>query len=92
MTSPPVPEWIVINPDPARDRWQFSLFGPACGFACGDIDLPASANHDQIRQAAEARLTELSRDLYHADLTITWHPPAPDGRIGGDIHPAARPA
>jgi hypothetical protein len=92
MTSPPIPQWIVMNPDHARDRWQFSLFGPAYGFFCGDIDLPASADYDQIRQAAEARLTELSRDLFHADLAITWHPPAPDGRTGGDIHPAARTA
>jgi hypothetical protein len=36
MTSPPISEWIVINPDPGRDKWQFSLFGPACRFACGD--------------------------------------------------------
>jgi hypothetical protein len=37
-------------------------------------------------------LAELSRDLYHADVTITWHPPDTSGRIGGDIHPAPKPA
>ncbi len=92
MTGRPIPQWIVINPGPGRDKWQFSLFGPACGFTCGDIDVPSSANHDQVRQAAEARLIQLSLDLYHVDLTITWHPPDPSGRIGGDIHLAARTA
>lgn len=87
MTSPPPPAWIVIYPDPSRDRRRHSVFGPATGFACGDMDLPSSATPDQVRQAAQAMPTELGRDPYHADLTITWHPPDPSGQICGDIHP-----
>ncbi len=92
MTSPPLPAWIVIYPDPGRDRWRHSVIGPATGFACGDLDLPTSADPDQVRQAATAMLRELGRNLYQADLSITWHPPDPSGQIGGDIHPATKPA
>lgn len=92
MTSEQLPTWIVISPDPSRDWWRHSVMGPATGFACGDLDMPASADPDRVREAAQAMLSELGRDLYHADLTITWHPPDPSGRIGGDIRPAAKPA
>jgi hypothetical protein len=92
MTSPQLPAWIVIYPDPGHDRWQHSIGGPATGFACGHLDLPSSATADQVRQAAQAMLTELGRDLYHANLIITWHPPDTSQGIHGDIHQATKPA
>ena len=92
MTSPQLPDRIVIYPDPSQNRWRFSVMGRATGFACGDFDLPSSVGPDEVRQAAEALLTELGPDLYDADLTITWQPPDTKGWIGGDIKAASQPA
>ncbi len=75
----------MIRPDPRRDEWRQTLFGPESGFLCGYLDLPASASLDQAKHRAEARLTDFGRTYYRLNFTIDWHAPDDDEWTGGDV-------
>jgi hypothetical protein len=80
----------MIRPDPSRDQWRQTLFGPESGFFCGFLALPASASLDQARQRAEAWLAEFGRTYYLFNFSIDWHPSDDGEWTGGDIRSTPR--
>jgi hypothetical protein len=77
--------YIMIRPDPGRDQWRQTLFGPESGFFCGYLELPASASLDQAKHRAEAQLADFGRTYYLLNFTIDWRPPHDSEWTGGDI-------
>jgi hypothetical protein len=75
----------MIRPDPSRDQWRQTLFGPESGFSCGYLELPASASLEQAKHHTEARLADFGRTYYLLNFTIDWRPSDDSEWTGGDI-------
>jgi hypothetical protein len=91
--SPSRPAMLRRSSPLSRQRGLDSGCGAASHNSGGNG--PRGKTHNTTRSASRGNRVSTKpgavHDLYHADLTITWHPPDPSGRIGGDIHPATKP-
>jgi hypothetical protein len=75
----------MIRPDPGKDQWRQTLFGPESWFFCGYLEIPASASLDQAKQRAEAQLADFGRTYYLLSFIIDWRPPDDSEWTDGDI-------